>query len=55
MMHLDENFSGMNELIGANGLSIQAQDHHPIMTAVDQRVDQTINRDAKTLGKILDF
>ena len=53
-MHL-ENFPGMSELIEVNGLSIQTQDHHPTMTAVDQRGEQTIHRDAKTIGKILDF
>ena len=33
-----------------NGLSVQAQSNYPIMTAADQRGEQTINRDAKTTG-----
>ena len=48
----DEHFPGLNELIAVIGFSIQAQEHHPIMTAVDQRGEQTINRNAKTLGKL---
>ena len=50
MLHLNEQFPGMEELILENRLSIQAQVNHPLKTAADQRGEQTINRDAKTLG-----
>ena len=55
MVHLNEHFPGMEELIVENGLSIQAQVNHPLMTATDQRGEQTINRDAKTLGSVYDY
>ena len=37
------------------GLSVQAQDRYPVRTALDQRGEQTINRDAKTSGGIKAF
>lgn len=53
MTHLNDFFPGMEELIDRNGLSIQAQENHHVMTAADQRGEQTINRDAKTLGNLV--
>ena len=41
----------MKEYLEKGVFSIQAQDHHPVRTATDQRGEQTINRDAKTVGK----
>ena len=38
---------------GKNVLSVQAQDSYPLRTLVDQRGEQTINRNAKTSGKNL--
>ena len=49
MTNLEANYPGMEIDISQSGLSIQAQDNYPIMIAADQRVEQTINRDAKTL------
>ena len=46
-------FKGCN--LQQSGLSIQAQDNYLIMTAADQRGEQTINRDAKTLGNFTFF
>ena len=43
----------MEALISQNCLSIQEQESHQLMTASDQGGEQAINRDAKTLGKIL--
>jgi hypothetical protein len=37
------------------GLSVQAQDLYPLRTSIDQRGEQTINRDAKTSGKLFDI
>ena len=31
-------------------ISVQAQETHPVRTAIDQWGEQTINKDAKTLG-----
>ena len=37
------------------GLSVQRQDKYPLRVAIDQTREQTINRDAKTLGGIKAF
>jgi hypothetical protein len=42
-------------MLDKSGLSVQAQDRHPLRTATDQRGEQTINRDAKTAGGIKSF
>ena len=36
----------------AKGMSVQAQTVHPVRTAIDQRGEQTINKDAKTTVNI---
>ena len=45
-------YPGAEELLKNKGMSVQAQDRYPVRTAVDQRGEQTINRDAKTAGGI---
>ena len=45
-------YPGCKELLLSAGLSVQAQDHYPNRTAIDQRGEQSINRDAKTAGGI---
>ena len=45
-------YPGCKELLLSAGLSVQAQDHYPYHTAIDQRGEQSINRDAKTAGGI---
>ena len=42
---------GLRNLLDAFGISVQPQESFPLRTAVDQRGEQTINRDAKTNGK----
>ena len=37
-------------MLNKQGVSIQSQDRYPLRTAIDQRGEQTINRDAKTAG-----
>ena len=37
------------------GLSVRGQDKYPLRIAIDQRGEQTINRDAKTSGGIKTF
>ena len=49
---IDTLYPGLKETLNLNGLSVQAQDHHPLRTAIDQRGEQTINRDGKTCGGI---
>ena len=43
----------MQEYLEQGIFSVQAQDNHAIRTATDQRGKQSINRDAKTVGKFL--
>ena len=42
-------------MISGKGLSVQAQDHYPLCTPIDQRGEQTLNREAKTTGGISKF
>ena len=48
-------YPGCKELLLSAGLSVQAQDHYPNRTAIDQRGEESINRDAKTAGRINKF
>ena len=52
---MDTRFPDLKEILKSKGLSIQAQGKYPLRTAVDQRGEQTINRDAKTAGGIKAF
>ena len=45
-------YPGAEELLINKGISVQAQDRYPVRTPIDQRGEQTINRDAKTAGGI---
>ena len=53
--NLNNTHLGCRELIKKKGLSVQAQDRYPARTPMDQRGEQTINRDAKTAGDIKFF
>ena len=46
---------GNRQLIEEKGLSVQGQSSYALRTAVDQRGEQTINRDAKVAGGIKSF
>ena len=46
---------GLKDMFEKTGLYVQAQDCYPVRTALDQRGEQTINRDAKTSGGIKAF
>ena len=48
--NLDDTHPGCRELIQDKGLSVQGQEKYLCRTAVDQRGEQTIKRDAKTSG-----
>ena len=50
LKQIESKYPGLKELLLHCGLSVQAQETHPVRTAVDQRGEQTINRDAKTSG-----
>ena len=50
LKNIEKIYPGMKELLKKNGMSVQGQDRYPSRTAIDQRGEQTINRDAKTSG-----
>ena len=45
-------YPGLKDLWSEKEMSVQAQEHFPLRVPVDQRGDQTLNRDAKTTGGI---
>ena len=51
LKNIHKNYPGSKELLRTTGLSVQ--DRYAHRTAIDQRGEQTINRDAKTSSKIL--
>ena len=55
MIEIDERYPGLKELLNTTGFSVQAQTSYPIRISVDQRGEQSINRDAKTAGIIFSF
>ena len=48
-------YPGCKKLLLSACLSVQAQDHYPHRTAIDQWGDQSVGRDAKTAGGIEKF
>ena len=52
---IDTTFPGLKEVLKHKGFSVQAQEKYPVRTAVDQRGEQTINKQAKTAGGIKQF
>ena len=52
---LESTHPGLREMLQRQGLSFQAQDKYPLRTVVDQRGEQTKNRNAKTAGGIKSF
>ena len=49
--NLDDTHPGCRKLIQNKGLSVQDQEKYLCRTAINQRGEQTINRDAKTSGE----
>ena len=49
-LQIDDHYPGLKPLLQLNGLSVQPQPAYPNQTSIDQRGEQSINRDAKTLG-----
>ena len=48
-------YPGLKDLLSEKGMSVQAQERLPFRVPVDQRGEQTLNRDAKTTGGIKYF
>ena len=47
MSEMDELYPGNKDILKMYGISVQGQDKYPLRTAIDQRGEQTLNRDAK--------
>ena len=52
---IKEKYPGLKEILKKAILSVQGQDKYPLRIAIDQRDEQSINRDAKTSGGIKTF
>ena len=55
LKNMETLYPGLKYMLKKAGLSVQAQERYPMRTALDQRGEQTINRDAKTTGGIKAF
>ena len=53
--NLERTHPGCKELLSEKGLSVQGQDRYKCRIAIDQRGEQTINKDAKVSGGIKYF
>ena len=51
----DSTYLGCFEIIAVKRLSVQGQDKYPCQRVVDQRGEQTMNRDAEISGGIMYF
>ena len=49
---MDGLYPGLKTLLKDNGLSAQAQERCPLRTAIDQRGEYTLNKDAKSVTGI---
>ena len=45
LSNIEELYPGMKSIIEGIGLSAQGQENHHVLTAIDQRGEQTINKD----------
>ena len=52
LISLNRTHPGCKELIEIKGVPMQAQDQYALKTAIDQRVEQTLNREARSVGGI---
>ena len=55
LQNLDITHPGCKELVKRNSSSVQGQDKYPLRTATDQCGEQTLNKDAKSIGGIKSF
>ena len=55
LLKLEKLYPGLRGLLREKGMSVQAQENFPLRVAIDQRGEQTLNRDAKTTGGITHF
>ena len=55
MKNIKKMYPGLKNLLEKNSMSVQAEESFPVRIAIDQRGEQTINRDAKTSGGTKSF
>ena len=55
MENIESLYPGNRQLIEKKGISVQGQGNYALRTAIDQRGEQTINRDSKVAGGIKAF
>ena len=53
--NIDLLYLGLLEILIKKGMSVQAQDKYPLRTSIDQRGEQTLNKDAKSGSGIKNF
>lgn len=49
---MEQLYSGLRAFLDRKAISVQAQDCYPLRTSIDQRGEQTINRDTTTSVKL---
>ena len=52
LANIETLYPGLKQLLQKTGLSVQVQEMYPSRVAFHQRGEQTVNRDAKTAGKV---
>ena len=50
MLNMETTYSGLKTLLTVKKISFEGQDRYPLRSLVDQRGEQTINKDANTAG-----
>ena len=55
LQNIENIYPGLKTLLETKGLSVQAQNRYPLRTAIDQRGEQTLNKDAKSYSGIKNF
>ena len=55
LVNMEQIYPGLKYLLKEKGISVQAQENYPSRTSIDQRGEQSINKDSKTVGGIKGF
>ena len=55
LQNIENIYPGLKTLLETKGFSVQAQNCYPLRTAIDQRGEQTFNKDAKYYSGIKNF
>ena len=53
LLNMEVTYPWLKKLLGERGISFQGQYRYPLKTSVNQRGEQTINKNAKTAGLFL--